>query len=52
MNAWRIFWEACLILAGATFAGITVIVAVRGFGDLREMFANLGRQKKPDESAK
>ena len=52
MNAWLIFWEACLVVAGATFAGITVIVAVRGFGDLREMFANLARQKKPNETDK
>ncbi len=46
MNAWKIFWEVCLVVAGATFAGITMIVAVRGFADLREMFANLSRQKK------
>lgn len=52
MNAWRIFWEACLIVAGATFAGITVIVAVRGFADLRQMFASLARQKKPNEIGK
>jgi hypothetical protein len=52
MNAWLTFWEACLIVAGATFAGITVVVAVRGFGDLREMFANLAQQKKPDKSGK
>jgi hypothetical protein len=48
MNAWKTFWEACLIVAGATFAGITVIVAVRGFSDLREMFASLARQKNED----
>jgi len=52
MNAWRIFWEACLIMAGATFAGITVIVAVRGFADLRQMFANLAQQRKPEEPGK
>ena len=52
MNAWKIFWEACLLVAGTTFAGITVIVAVRGFADLREMFANLSRQKKTDAPGK
>jgi hypothetical protein len=48
MNAWKIFWEICLIVAGAMFAGITVIVAVRGFADLRAMFASLSRQKTTD----
>jgi hypothetical protein len=52
MNAWLLFWEVCLIVAGATFAGITVIVAVRGFEDLREMFASLARQRKPGERGK
>ncbi len=52
MNAWKIFWELCLIVAGVTFAGITVIVAVRGFADLREMFASLSRQKKTDAAGK
>jgi hypothetical protein len=52
MNAWTIFWEVCLIVAGSTFAGITVIVAVRGFADLREMFASLARQKKSDPDTK
>ncbi|MFZ0819226.1 MAG: hypothetical protein WAM91_04100 [Candidatus Acidiferrales bacterium] len=52
MNAWKMFWEACLIVAGATFAGITAIVAVRGFADLREMFASLARQKKSNPDTK
>ena len=50
MNAWKIFWEICLVVAGSTFAGITVIVAVRGFADLREMFASLAQQKKSNAS--
>ena len=52
MNAWKIFWEACLIVAGATFAGITLIVAVRGFADLRQMFAGLAQQRKSDLDVK
>jgi hypothetical protein len=52
MNAWRIFWEACLIVAGVTFAGITAVVAVRGFKDLRDMFASLARQKRSNNGDK
>jgi len=46
MNAWRIFWEFCLWVAGATFAGITLIVIFRGFSDLREMFVKLAPGKR------
>jgi hypothetical protein len=42
------FWEICLWVAGATFAGITVIVTIRGFADLRQMFTNLSREKPDD----
>ena len=41
MNAWYYFWMANFLVAGSAFAVITVIVLVRGLGDLREMFANL-----------
>jgi hypothetical protein len=46
MNAWQIFWEACLWVAGAAFAGITIIVTIRGFADMRQMFANLNRENR------
>jgi hypothetical protein len=48
MNGWRIFWEISLWIAGATFAGITLIVIVRGFSDLRAMFAGLSREKRKE----
>jgi hypothetical protein len=41
MNYWYYFWIANFILAGSAFAVITVIVLVRGLGDLRQMLANL-----------
>jgi len=47
MKAWLIFWTACLLLAGASFAAITVVVTVRGAKDLRRMFDRL-RQTKGD----
>jgi len=45
MSAWIHFWGAWLIISGATFAGITVIVAWKGFADLRSMFRDLGAEK-------
>ena len=41
MSLWLYFWVANLILAGLTFALITVVVIVRGIGDLKEMFRRL-----------
>lgn len=44
MKAWEIFWMLCLIIAGATFAFITLIVIIKGGPDLREMLRQLRRQ--------
>jgi len=41
MDAWYWFWMANFVVAGSAFAAITVIVLVRGLGDLRQMFADL-----------
>jgi hypothetical protein len=41
MSLWLYFWVANLILAGLTFVLITVVVVVRGVGDLKEMFRRL-----------
>lgn len=46
MNAWYWFWMANLVLAGSAFAVITLIVMVRGWRDLRQMFAGL-RSDRP-----
>lgn len=45
MRGWELFWAVSLVIAGVAFAGITVVVAVRGFGDLREMFAHLRERR-------
>ncbi len=49
MNAWGLFWTVWLVISGVAFAGITVIVAVKGFHDLREMFVGLSSKKQVDE---
>ena len=45
MKYWQEFWTAALIVAGVSFAGITAIVSVRGYQDLRQMFINLRKQQ-------
>jgi len=49
MRVWQIFWAAALLIAGASFAGITVVVAVRGFHDLRLLFRHLRARKDETE---
>ena len=44
MNLWLIFWTLMLVVAGGSFAAITLVVTVRGVRDLRQWFASLNRQ--------
>ncbi len=41
MEYWYYFWIANFLIAGCAFVVITVIVLLRGIGELREMFAAL-----------
>jgi hypothetical protein len=45
MNLWLIFWTLMLVVAGGSFAAITLVVTVRGVRDLRQWFASLSRQE-------
>lgn len=44
MNLWLVFWALMLVIAGTSFAVITLVVSVRGLRDLRQWFASLNRQ--------
>lgn len=46
MKAWQVFWTANLLVAGSAFAIITLVVAVKGFQDLRNLFARWREQKE------
>ncbi len=48
MNLWLIFWILILVVAGGSFAAITLVVTTRGFRDLRQWFATLSREKAED----
>jgi hypothetical protein len=45
MNVWLIFWTLMLVVAGGSFAAITLVVTVRGVRDLRQWFTSLSRQE-------
>jgi hypothetical protein len=38
---WYLFWTANLMIAGSAFLIITVVVMIRGIGDLKGMFGRL-----------
>ena len=41
MNAWQSFWTVWLLLSGVAFAVITVVVTIKGFGDVKRMLSGL-----------
>jgi hypothetical protein len=45
MKLWGWFWTGCLLVAGPAFAYITIIVTVRGFRDLLDMFRALRKHR-------
>ena len=44
MNLWLWFWTISLVVAGVSFAFITVAVTLKGTRDLKQWFASLKRQ--------
>jgi hypothetical protein len=44
MRFWLGFWTILLVVAGTSFAVITAVVAIKGFGDLRAMLRGLSGQ--------
>ena len=46
MGSWLLFWTIFLVVSGASFAFITVVVTVKGFRDLLDMFSGLTEQQE------
>ena len=44
LTGWALFWTIWLVIAGASFACITVIVTVLGLRDLKNLFRLLREQ--------
>ena len=45
MITWLNFWMVSLIVAAVSFTAITVIVAIKGYTDLKEMLEGLAKQQ-------
>jgi hypothetical protein len=46
MQAWQTFWAVWLVVSGAAFAIITVVVTIKGFGDVKRMLSGLKSHDK------
>ncbi len=44
MRFWQLFWTIWLVVAGSSFAFITLMVTIKGGKDLRQMFRDLSKQ--------
>ena len=51
MAFWQMFWAVALLVAGVSFAFITIIVAIKGFKDLRVWFSSLNQQNRERPAA-
>jgi len=49
MSAWQTFWSVSLLVAGTSFTLITVVVAIKGFQDLRDLFRRLRQQEDEEQ---
>ena len=49
MQAWQTFWLVWLLLSGVAFASITVVVSIKGFGDVRRMLSGI-KARQDDEN--
>jgi hypothetical protein len=41
LEPWKTFWTIWLLFAGFAFAAITVVVTIKGFGDVKRMLSGI-----------
>ncbi len=49
MRVWQAFWLVSLVVAGSSFTLITIVVAVKGLQDLRDLFRRLHHREDEQE---
>jgi hypothetical protein len=49
MQAWQMFWTIWLLFSGAAFALITIVVTLKGFGDVKRMLSGIKRNDHSGE---
>ncbi len=49
MSFWEVFWQVVLLVSLVAFAGLAVVVAIGGLGDIRAMLRSI--DKHHDETS-
>lgn len=49
MRAWELFWTIWLLLSTLAFALITVVVTIKGFGDVRRMLRGISAGRSDEK---
>jgi hypothetical protein len=49
MQGWKTFWTVWLLFSGAAFALITIVVSIKGFGDVKRMLSGIKAQDNRDQ---
>lgn len=50
MSFWEIFWQVVLLVSLVSFAGLAVVVAIGGFGDIRSMLRSIDTRHETRDS--
>jgi hypothetical protein len=50
LSFWKTFWTAAILVAGSGFALVTLVVILKGGGDLRAMLSELTKHRNDDRT--
>ena len=50
MSFWEVFWQVVLLVSLVAFAGLAVVVAIGGFGDIRSMLRDIDKHHEKSSS--
>jgi len=50
MSFWEVFWQVVLLVSLVAFAGLVVVVAIGGFGDIRSMLRSIDKRHETADS--
>ena len=50
MSFWEVFWQVVLLVSLVAFAGLAVVVAIGGFGDIRSMLRKIDKRHETTDS--
>jgi len=49
MDAWAIFWAVVLIVVLIIFTGVSIVVGIGGFSDVKALFRDIDEQHHEDD---